>query len=208
MDTAQTIKRTFIKNYIPVYKPAKLKRPDKLPDVISAWKGLELIIEDILDGFDLERISCIEFGVGFGFSIASFSNYFEKVTGVDTFADKSLTGEKDDHYKETKEILAEYQNIELFKSDYKDWIKNDQSRYNFAHIDIVHNYEETYECGLWAAHHSDCTVFHDTESFPEVRQAVIDIALETGQSLYNYPLLNGLGILVDKQRMLERQLQE
>lgn len=208
MDTAQTIKRTFIKNYIPVYKPAKLKRPDKLPDVISAWKGLELIIEDILDGFDLERISSIEFGVGSGFSIASFSNYFEKVTGVDTFADKSLTDKKEDHFEETKAVLADYQNIELFKSDYKDWIKKDQSRYNFAHIDIVHQYEETYECGLWAARHSDCTVFHSTESFAEVRQAAIDIALETGQSLFNYPLLNGLGILVDRQRMLERQLQD
>lgn len=206
MNNAQTIKRTFTKNYIPVYKPAKLIRPAKLPDVISAWKGLELIIEDILDGFDLERISCIEFGVGFGLSIASFSNYFDKVTGVDTFADKTLAGEKEDHFEETKAILAEYQNVELFKSDYKDWIKYDQSRYNFAHIDIVQHYEETYECGLWAAHHSDCTVFHGTESSPEVRQATIDIAQETGQSLYNYPLLNGLGILVDKRRMLERQL--
>ena len=208
MDTAQTIRKVFTKNYIPLYKPAKLIKPEKLPDVISAWKGLELIIEDILDGFDLERISCIEFGVGFGFSIASFSNYFEKVTGVDTFDDKSLAGKKEGYYQETQTILAEYPNIELFKSDYKHWIKKDQSRYNFAHIDIGHNYKETFECGLWAALHSDCTVFHDTESLVEVRQAAIDIALETGQSLYNYPLLNGLGILVDKQRMLERQLEE
>ncbi|MEO6687429.1 MAG: class I SAM-dependent methyltransferase [Dyadobacter sp.] len=208
MDIAQTIKRTFTKNYIPVYKPAKLIRPKNLPEVISAWKGLELIIEDILDGFDLERISCIEFGVGYGFSIAALSNYFEKITGVDTFKDTKLSGESGDHYEETKAILTEYQNIQLFKSDYKDWIKNDQSRYNFAHIDVVHKYEETYECGLWAARHSDCTVFHDTESFPEVRQAAIDIALETGQSLYNYPLHNGLGILVDKQRILERQLHQ
>ncbi|GLU56130.1 class I SAM-dependent methyltransferase [Dyadobacter frigoris] len=204
MDAEQIIKRTFTKNYIPVYKPAKLLRPENLPDVISAWKGLELIIEDILDGFDLERISCIEFGVGFGFSTAAFSNYFEKVTGVDTFEAKSLTGEKGDHYEETKAILSAYKNIQLFKSDYRDWIKKDQSRYSFAHIDIVHQYEETYECGLWAARHSDCTVFHDTESFPEVRQATIDIAIQTGQSLYNYPHLNGLGILVDKVGILER----
>ncbi|WP_159470056.1 class I SAM-dependent methyltransferase [Dyadobacter sp. 3J3] len=208
MDAEQTIKKTFKKNYIPIYKPAKLIKPKNLPDVISAWKGLELIIEDILDGFDLERISCIEFGVGFGFSIASFSNYFERVTGIDTFDSKSLSGEKVDHFEETKAILAEHRNIRLFKSDYRDWIKKDKSRYNLAHIDIVHQYEETYECGLWAARHSDCTVFHDTESFPEVRQAAIDIAIETGQSLYNYPLLNGLGILVDKDAIQKRHSQE
>lgn len=204
MDTAQTIRKVFTKNYIPLYKPAKLIRPEKLPDVTSAWKGLELIIEDILDGFDLGRISCIEFGVGFGFSTAVFSHYFENVTGIDTFEDISLPNERSDHFNETKGILSEYENVGLVKSDYKDWIKKDQSRYNFAHIDIVQQYEETYECGLWAAYQSDCTVFHNTESCTEVRQAAIDIAIKTGQSLYNYPHLNGLGIMIDKAGILER----
>jgi len=34
------------------------------------------------------------------------------------------------------------------------------------HVDIIHNYAEKYECGLWAVNHSAGTIFHDTESFP------------------------------------------
>ncbi|MBE9464065.1 hypothetical protein ACFP1I_07285 [Dyadobacter subterraneus] len=204
MDNAQTIKKTFTKNYIPVYKPAKLIRPANLPDVSSSWKGLELIIEDILDGFDLERTSCIEFGVGSGFSTAAFSNYFEQVTGIYIFVNKSFPDKEQEYFDETKSTLAAYKNIKLFRSDYREWIKTDQSRYNFAHIDGLKHYDETYECGLWTARHSDCTVFHNTESLTEVRQAAIDIALETGQSLFSYPLLNGLGILVDKAGIAER----
>lgn len=205
MDIRQILKKTFTTNYIPVYKPAKLVRPEKVLEVISAWKGLELIIEDILDGFDIERKSCLEFGVEFGFSTVAFSNYFQKVTGVDTFEGDIHTVNKENHYEQTREKLSVYPNIELVKSDYRDWIKTDQSRYNFAHVDIVHNYAETYECGLWTAQHSDCTIFHDTESFPEVRQAVIDIAKKTGQLIYNYPMHYGLGILVDKAGMEERK---
>lgn len=37
--------------------------PVKIIQVTSAWKGLELIIADILDRFEIGRHSCIEFGV-------------------------------------------------------------------------------------------------------------------------------------------------
>ena len=199
------LRKTFTKNYIQVYKPAKLSPPEKLLDVVSAWKGLELIIEDILDGFDIDRNNCIEFGVEFGYSAVVFSNFFKQVIGVDTFEGDEHTDNKSNHYEETKARLAVYKNVELFKSDYQNWILKDHMRYNFAHVDIVHNYKETFECGLWTARHSDCTIFHDTESFPEVRQAVIDIANETGQYLFNYPHHFGLGILVDKKGIKARK---
>lgn len=206
MNISQVIRETFFtKTDIQVYKPAKLNKPENMLDVISAWKGLELIIEDILDGFNIKRDRCIEFGVEFGYSTVAFSNYFKQVIGVDTFEGDIHTDNKENHFEETKARLLAFKNIELFKSDYQSWIPNDHSRYNFAHVDIVHNYKETYECGLWAAQHSDCTIFHDTESFPEVRQAVIDIAKATGQSVYNYPLHYGLGILVDKKGMKARK---
>jgi hypothetical protein len=193
--------RTFINDRlfsdIQPYRPDKIQKPDKVLEIVSAWKGLESIIEDIIEKFNLDRKSCIEFGVEFGYSAVAFSNFFEKVTGVDTFEGDQHTANKEEHFEETKQRLACYKNIELVKSDYRDWIKTDQNRYNFAHVDIVHNYKETFECGLWAARHSDCTIFHDTESFPEVRKAVKDIARATGQKLYNYPNHYGLGILVD-----------
>lgn len=190
------IRDNFIKDIRP-YKPKKLSKPEQMLDIVSAWKGLELVIEDILEEFNIGRNSCIEFGVEFGYSAVVFANFFEQVTGVDTFEGDVHTVNKNQHFEETSKRLAAYKNIELIRSDYKAWIARDEKRYNLAHVDIVHHYEETFECGLWAAQHSDCTIFHDTESFPEVRRAVKDIAKKSGQKLYNYPLHHGLGILVD-----------
>ena len=187
----------FSSTYMPVYKPVSKKSPEKMMDIVSAWKGLELIVEDIIVQLNIGRNSCIEFGVEFGFSAVVFSNYFDKVTGVDTFEGDEHTKNKDEHFEDTKARLSVYENIKLFKSDYQTWIPTDNNYYDFAHVDIVHNYKETYECGLWAAQHSDCVVFHDTESFPEVRRAVIDIAKATGYKMYNYPYHFGLGILVN-----------
>ncbi|RMA58560.1 class I SAM-dependent methyltransferase [Ulvibacter antarcticus] len=181
---------------IETYVPSNKVKPEMMLEVVTAWAGLELIIEDILKRFNIGRDSCIEFGVEFGYSSVVFSNYFKKVTGVDIFMGDEHTDHKGDHYEKTKASLSQYTNIELYKSDYKDWIKKDNTQYDFSHVDIVHNYKETYECGLWAAQHSKCTIFHDTESFPEVRRAVIDIAKAAGKNVYNYPYHNGLGIIV------------
>ena len=181
---------------ITVYKPRKNVKPANMLRVESAWSGLELIIEDILDRFQVKRNRCIEFGVEFGFSSVVFSNYFREVTGVDTFEGDEHTVHKGDHFEHTKSTLSGFPNIKLYKSDFRDWIKNDDSQYDLAHVDIVHNYAETYECGLWAANHSTCAIFHDTESFPAVRKAVIDIAGATGKKLFNYPKCYGLGIIV------------
>ncbi|MBC7872970.1 MAG: class I SAM-dependent methyltransferase [Ferruginibacter sp.] len=184
------------KTDIQVYKPRKKSIPAKMIQVDTAWAGLELIIEDILDRFQVKRDRCIEFGVEFGYSSVVFSNYFREVTGVDTFEGDEHTIHKGDHFEQTKTRLSAFPNIQLFQSDYRDWIKKDDSQYDFAHVDIVHNYAETHECGLWAARHSTCTIFHDTESFPAVRKAVIDLAAATGKKVFNYPKCYGLGIIV------------
>lgn len=182
--------------YINEYKPVKKNPPKMIINVPSAWVGLELIIEDILDRYKIERRDCIEFGVEWGYSTAVFANYFKNVVGIDTFEGDDFTGRRMNHFQETRENLSSFSNIKLIKSDYKDWIKNDDKRYNFCHIDIVHNYKETFECGLWAAKHCDCIIFHDTERFLQVRKAVIDISKLTNKQLFNYPYCFGLGILV------------
>jgi len=184
------------KTDIPIYKPQKKGKPAHMIQVDTAWSGIELIIEDILDRFQVKRNRCIEFGVEFGYSSVVFSNYFKQVTGVDTFEGDEHTLHKGDHFEQTKVRLASFPNIQLHKSDYRDWIKKDDSQYNFAHVDIVHNYKETYECGLWAVNHCTCTIFHDTESFPAVRKAVIDLAKATSKRVFNYPKCYGLGIIV------------
>lgn len=181
---------------IPTYSPQTKSKPQNLIKIVSAWKGLELIVEDILERFDIGRDRCLEFGVEFGYSSVAFSNYFNEVIGVDTFEGDIHTTHKGNHYKETKQALSSFNNIKLIKSTYQDWIVRDTSNYDLAHVDIVHTYEHTFKCGLWAAEHSKCAIFHDTESFIEVRRAVIDIAKATGKKAYNYPHCNGLGIIV------------
>lgn len=178
------------------YTPTLYDTPSKLIDIESAWKGHHIIIKDLIFNFNLGTDNCLEFGVEFGFSTVALSNYFQEVTGVDLFTGDIHTDFKGDHYQETTERLLPYKNIKLIKEDYKDWISRDNEVYNLIHVDIVHTYEDTFQCGLWSAKHSQCTIFHDTESFPEVKKAVTDIARKTGKKFYNYTKHHGLGILV------------
>lgn len=193
-------RKLYLKKFlykIPNYKPEKLIIPAQVIDVVSAWKGLELIIPEILQKFHIGNETCIEFGVEFGYSVVIFSNYFKEVIGIDTFEGDIHTDHRGNHFENTKTSLAKFENIRLVKSTFQDWIKEDDRMYDFAHVDIVHTYEDTFECGLWAVKHTKCAIFHDTESFMEVRKAVIDIARHTGKQLYNYPFQNGLGIIVE-----------
>ncbi len=191
------IARKLIKSYpMVIYEPVKIQTPENILQVTSGWKGLESIIEDILDRFDIGRDKCIEFGTEHCYSTIAFSNFFKEVKGIDLFIGDKDSGIKKDHYSETKKSISKFENIELIKSDYKDYIKQDNNQYDFAHVDIIHSYKDTYECGLWAVKHSKCCIFHDTESFVGVRKAVLDIAKNTGKRVYNYPYHNGLGIIV------------
>lgn len=191
--------RSILKKYImhmqlpmEIYIPNKKIKPSKLINVVTAWKGIELIIDDIIKRFDVGNQSCIEFE----YSTVGFSNYFKEVTELDLFIGDQHTDFRDDHFEKTKATLSEFENIKLTKSDYKDWIEDDTTMCDMSHVDIVHNYKETFECGLWEAKHSKCTLFHDTESFPKVRRAVIDSARSANKNVYNYPYHNGLGIIV------------
>ena len=132
----------------------------------------------------------------YGFSTVALSGYFRSVTGVDTFQGDRHTNNIQDIYAETVERLVPFENIRLVRSDYRDFIKEDQGAYDLIHVDIIHTYADTYRCGLWSAKRSQCTIFHDTESFPAVKLAVTDIARATGKRFYNYTESYGLGILV------------
>jgi hypothetical protein len=186
----------YPKKPIKPFVPDKLVQPAKTVDVTSAWRGLELVIPDILSRFSVATGSCIEFGVEFGYSTVALSNYFSKVVGIDIFEGDINTDHKGDHFRETRSRLSAFPNIELHKISYQDWIASDNAQYDLAHVDIVHTYRDTFKCGLWAAQHSRCTLFHDTESFVDVRNAVIDVGRRTGKEVFNYPHHFGLGIVV------------
>ena len=181
-----------IEPYIPRYR----QTPNRALSVESAWQGIESILQEMIERFDLGTDRCLEFGVEFGYSTVALSSFFSSVIGVDTFRGDKHTTNSRDLYEETVDRLSKFDNIQLKRSDYRDWIGEDTSHYDLIHVDIIHTYADTFSCGLWSAKHSKCVLFHDTESFPAVKQAVRDIARETGKSFYNFRECNGLGILV------------
>lgn len=179
------------------YTPRKIDSPKRLIQSHSqAWVGLEKIILDIIEFAGIKTDSALEFGVEFGYSTSVLANYFKNVKGVDIFTGDLHAGFYGDIFAHTKKNLEAFDNIELVKADYKDFILSHQDTYDLIHVDIIHTYEDTYACGLWSAEHSKCTIFHDTQTFPEVKKAVAAIAQKTGKKFYNYRKCNGLGIVI------------
>ena len=194
LSKVRSVPELFRYRQVKRYTPQHLETPARQLNVTSAWKGNELLVRDILHTFDVGTAHCLEFGVEFGFSTVALSSYFDRVTGVDLFVGDIHTVNRQDHYEATKAVLAEFENVELVRADYKDWIREDRNSYDLIHVDIVHTYEDTFRCGLWSAEHSKCTLFHDTESFPDVKRAVLDVSPKTGKDFYNFK--ENFGIVV------------
>lgn len=176
-----------------IYFPKKFETGQKLIDVPSAWKGLELIVPDILERFKIRRNRALEFGVEYGYSTVALSNYFAHVIGVDHFQGDEHTQNGPVDLDKVREMMPD--NVELYPSSYLAFINGNNNQFDLIHIDIVHTYEDTYALGDWAMQHSDIVLFHDTKSFPEVYRAVVDLANKYNVEFYNYPFHSGLGIL-------------
>ena len=178
------------------YLPTNRHTP-RLADVGSAWGNIPTILKDIIKRFNLKQDLALEFGVEYGYSTSAMSNYFTNVIGVDTFEGDPHSGFKDNHLETTTNNLVDFNNIQLIKSDYKDYIKDNNDMYDMIHIDIVHNYNETFECGEWAIKHSKCVIFHDTLSFREIMRVCKDLSIRYNLDFYNYEESHGLGILIN-----------
>ena len=178
------------------YIPRRRETPARELQVVSAWAGIPNILSDLIERFQIKTDRCLEFGVEFGFSTVALSSYFDSVIGVDTFQGDRHTVNKKNIYEETVSRLSPYTNIELVRGDYRDFIQNEHRSFSLIHVDIVHTFADTLACGMWSANHSRCTIFHDTQSFPQVKQAVVEIARATGKKFYNFKEYKGLGILV------------
>jgi hypothetical protein len=178
------------------YVPNHREPPARRLEVISAWEGIQDILSDLIDRFRIKSDRCLEFGVEFGFSTVALSSYFNTVIGVDSFCGDRNTFNKQDIYGDAARRMSSYPNIELVRSDYRSFIQDEHGSFDLIHVDIVHTFADTFVCGLWSAQHSQCTIFHDTESFPQVKQAVLEIARATGKRFHNFPESCGLGILV------------
>ena len=185
------------------YTPKRTERPPRLIDVPSAWRGLESIIGDIVERFTIKQDKALEFGVEYGYSTVALSNFFRKVIGVDTFKGDEHTADKNIQglYEAVKDALKPYSNIQLMEKSYQEYIKTMYMNgpYNLIHIDIVHTYEDTFACGDWSVKQAPVILFHDTESFPDVKRAVEDLSIKHKLNFYNYPFNHGLGILCKSQ---------
>ena len=194
----QSVMGGLAKPRIPItpYIPRRREAPLRRLEVVSAWEGIQNILSDLIERFHVNTDACLEFGVEFGFSTVALSSYFDSVVGVDIFCGDIHTINKENIYEETVSRLSPYPNIELVRSDYRDFIQKEHRTFGLIHVDIIHTFADTFACGLWSAAHSQCTIFHDTESFPQVKQAVVEIARVSGKKFYNFEESYGLGILV------------
>jgi len=180
------------------YIPKKRDTPNLFTGKLSAWGDIPTIINDIIEQFSIDPKKALEFGTEYGYSTTALANYFDNVVGVDIFTGDIHAGIRTDHYEFTKNNLSPWKNIELIKSDYRDFIKNHNEFYDLIHVDIIHTYEATYECGDWSLQHANVVIFHDTESFPDIKRVCVDLATKHNFEFYNYPYSHGLGILVKK----------
>ena len=178
------------------YIPDRRETPPRRLGGFSAWDGIQDILADLIERFHIQTDSCLEFGVECGFSTVALSSYFDSVVGVDTFRGDKHNGKRPEFFEETLCQLSPYANIKLVLSDYREFIRGEHGSFGLIHVDIVHTFADTFACGLWSARHSRCAIFHDTESFPQVKQAVIEVARATGRRFYNFQECYGLGIVV------------
>ena len=185
------------------YIPENRYTPKLATQKPSAWGDIPSILEDIIKRFNIKKDKAIEFGVEWGYSTSALSNYFSEVTGVDTFKGDEHAGFKGDIFEETKSYLSEFTNIKLVKSPYQDYIVDNNEYCNLSHVDIVHTYEDTFKCGEWCVNHSDIVIFHDTESFDDVKRACQDLSIKYNLDFYNYKGSYGLGILVRKEKEMK-----
>jgi Methyltransferase domain len=194
----KSVLRGLVTPQLPIvpYIPGRRITPQRVLEPATAWKGIESVLADLIGRFEIGNQRCLEFGVEYGYSTVALSCFFKSVSGVDTFCGDIHTENKSDIFAQTSARLSSYENIQLFRSDYRDWIAKDNSLYDLIHVDIVHTYIDTFTCGLWSAQHAKCVLFHDTLSFPAVKRAVIDICRRTGKRFYNFEESYGLGIVV------------
>lgn len=188
-------------NYINTDVNTKIPTPSKwkhnvLTEVSSAWKGLEDYVEPIIETYNITPNLMLEFGVDNGYSSYIFSKVFKKVIGVDHFMGDEFIrhSQGDDFYKTIVERFKD-SNVELVRKGYQEFVIGETRQFDLIHVDINHTYEDTFACLDWSVQHSKVVIAHDTDSFPAVKRAVLDIAAKHNINFYNINKFYGLGIL-------------
>lgn len=184
------------------YVPKIRVRPDRVLNIGSAWIGIESILFSLIKEFDVRTHVAVEFGVDEGYSLAALANYFGEVLGVDHMA--GLGHDPDVIYPQLLETFKGFPNVRLLQASWEQFAKDYyaleiESTIDLIHIDMDHNYEQTFAAGEWAVQHAPITIWHDTTSWPDgVGRACEDLADKYGLHYYNFEDCHGLGILSRK----------
>lgn len=181
------------------YTPKRYVEFPHLPKVPTSWNGLERILPDLIERSGIKNDLAIEFGVWHGYSTAALAENFKVVIGVDIFEGDLLPGTSAPMIETSRQTLALWPNITLVKSRFQDYLRRCPVVPDFIHIDILHTYEDTFACGCLSLAICDLVIFHDTESFPEVKRACSDLAQVFGLKFRNYYECFGLGILTTRE---------
>ena len=134
----------------------------------SAWRGLETrFLSTLAPTRPVERI--VELGVDYGFSLFQFAETFPgaEVIGVDTFP------LHEDAESWVRSHLANRPNIQVFYDDPAAFGRSFSLPVDLIHIDGDHSYEGVSRefCGwIHCLRPGGCVMFHDIESFPDVRR--------------------------------------
>ena len=165
---------------------------------VSAWGEIAYAIQDLISDFNVKTKRAVEFGCEFGYSTSVLANYFDKVVAYDLFTGDKHSGERQNFKEITEKGLSDFENIKLIQMDCLN-AEISKGQYDFAHIDIVHDYEPTYKAGdMLLKRDVPVVIFHDTLSFPDVHKAVCDLGEKHNCDVFNYPYSHGLGILVKR----------
>lgn len=170
-------------------------------DVPTGWKGLENYMPSIIDCFNIKQKSALEFGVDSGYSLHILSQLFDNVTGVDLFESDEHIGhiQGDEFYEGVMSIFSQFNNTKIVRQDFREYIKTDTKQYDLIHVDIVHLYDQTYQCAEWSIFHSNVIMLHDTISYSDVNQVCLDLSKKYNLGYYNICDCHGLGILYKKE---------
>src|SRR5690349_15768343 len=107
------------------YEPAFWVKLERVADVVSAWTGIDLILYDIVNRFNIPQKRALEFGVEHGYSTSDLANVFDYVRVVDTFVGDQHSGFHSDDLHNVRERLRPWPNIELIQARYQDYIHFD-----------------------------------------------------------------------------------
>lgn len=183
------------------YVPKVRVMPGRILDVGSAWRGIESILFSLIKEFHIGTSCALEFGVEHGYSTAALANYFGEVLAVDHFA--GLGHDPQILYMEVlQRLMLDYSNVEIINFPWEVYASHSDDTFDLIHIDMDHNYQQTFEAGDWAVQHAPVTIFHDTLSWPDdVGRACEDLADKHSLHYHNYEDSHGLGILSRKGKL-------